>query len=476
MELQHIGILIAAAFVYGLLVPGRLRGWILMIASVFAIYWLQPALPVRFVDFALPSLTIALALLVWFLTQSASIKREDWIALALAFGTVLALALTRYLVPELRPTPSRAPPAMLVIAGMLIALVSITLFWQLSRFWKGMLSLAILGLIIIFVFIKAETLTLEIATLFRDLGGYDPDLASVTDIQWLGFSYVAFRLIHVLRDRQTGKLPEISLRDHLTYIIFFPAYTAGPIDRAEHFAPEMQQLPTIQILEAPRWTIGLGRIASGLFKKFVFADLLALIALDVVSADQISSAGDAWVLLYAYAFRLYLDFSGYTDIAIGLGILFGILLPENFNRPYLKNNITAFWQSWHMTLSNWVRFYVFSPLSRSMLRWNRRPSTNIIILISHVATMVIIGLWHGITINFVIWGLWHAIGLFIHKVWSDNTRPYYLQLRDRPRLKNVWTVTGVLLTFHFVALGWVWFALPEFEMARDVFLQLFGIN
>jgi D-alanyl-lipoteichoic acid acyltransferase DltB (MBOAT superfamily) len=171
---------------------------------------------------------------------------------------------------------------------------------------------------------------------------------------------------------------------------------------------------------------------------------------------------------------LFFDFSGYTDIAIGLGILLGIRLPENFDRPYTRQNITTFWQSWHITLSNWVRFYVFSPLSRGLLRQPHRLPTNSILLISHLTTMIIIGLWHGITWTFFIWGLWHGLGLFIHKLWSDRTRKSYRGLQQRPVALRLWQITGILLTFHFVLLGWVWFALPDVDTAITVFLRLFG--
>src|SRR5690606_1876327 len=181
------------------------------------------------------------------------------------------------------------------------------------------------------------------------------------------------------------------------------------------------------------------------------------------------------VLLYAYTFRLFFDFSGYTDIAIGIGILYGITLPENFNRPYLKSSITAFWQSWHMTLSNWVRFYIFSPLSRWLLGQSKRPPLILVLLICHLATMIVIGLWHGITWTFLIWGLWHGLGLFIHKLWSDRTRRWYRGLQQRPRLWKGWTVAAVGLTFHFVVLGWVWFALPDAGLALAVLGGLFGL-
>jgi alginate O-acetyltransferase complex protein AlgI len=195
---------------------------------------------------------------------------------------------------------------------------------------------------------------------------------------------------------------------------------------------------------------------------------------NTILAQQTNSMGALWLLLYSYNFQLFFDFSGYSDIAIGIGILLGINLPENFDRPYLKQNIAAFWQSWHITLSNWVRFYVFSPLSRVMLK--RKMNAMLTVLVAQLATMVIIGLWHGVSRNFLVWGLWHGLGLFIHKVWSDRTRKQYLALNQHPRLKQAWTLAGIVLTFHFVVLGWVWFALPDTSSALRVWLRLFGIG
>ena len=183
------------------------------------------------------------------------------------------------------------------------------------------------------------------------------------------------------------------------------------------------------------------RIASGLFKKFVIADSLAQgMSLTAVNAAQATSTLGLWMLLYGYALRLYFDFAGYTDMAIGLGLLFGIRLPENFDRPYLKSNITTFWQSWHMTLSSWARFYVFTPLSRSLLRRKPRPSPTLIVLVAQIATMTTIGLWHGISWTFFIWGLWHGVGLFVHKQWSDRTRKWYRELAEKPWQKRAWTL------------------------------------
>jgi D-alanyl-lipoteichoic acid acyltransferase DltB (MBOAT superfamily) len=492
MTLAHIAVFIAAALLYVWLLPVRWRRWALLATSVFAVYWLQPALPIRYLDFALPTATLILSVVVWWVTQAARpqppapspsgsrgerqplapVNSEDRATLGLVALLVVGLSLTRYLAPELRPTPSRAPDALAVIAALVILALAGAALWRLASGWKGLIS-AVIGLIVgLFVILKTEPLAVGASATLRGAAAQNPELAAVVDLRWLGFSYIAFRLLHVLRDRQTGKLPALSLREHMTYAIFFPALTAGPIDRAERFVRDERALAAT--LTAPCFVEAAGRITAGLVKKFVVSDSLALFALNATNAEQATSAPALWLLLYAYAFRLFLDFSGYTDIAIGIGLLVGIRLPENFNQPYVKPNLAAFWQSWHMTLSNWVRFYVFSPLSRALLARKANPLAAV--FAAQMATMIVIGLWHAVSWNFLIWGLWHGLGLFAHKVWSDRTRKRYLALKQHPRRERAWHIAGVLLTFHFVTLGWVWFALADVGQAWDVLLRLLGLN
>lgn len=478
MTLTHIAVAAAAALLYSWLLPGRWRGWALMLASVVAIYWLGTPLAIRYLDFVLPTATLVLTVLVWLFVRDpkAGMGREDWIALGASAALVLGLSATRYLVPELRPTPSRAPDVLPVALGLLLAAGAALGLWRVLGGRRGLLSGTIGFIVLLFILLKTKPLTIGVSRLLRELAGQQADLARASDVAWLGFSYVAFRLIHMLRDRQTAKLPALSLREALTYVLFFPAYTAGPIDRAERFVADYRALPEMVGPDTARLTVGASRILVGILKKFVIADSLVLLSLNATNATQAVTTAGLWVLLYGYAFRLYLDFSGYTDIAVGLGILYGLRLPENFNWPYLKQNIAAFWQSWHITLSNWVRFYVFSPLSRALMLRKPAPSPLLIVFVSQMATMLVIGLWHGVSWNFIAWGAWHGVGLFLHKWWSDRTRRWYLGLKDRPRLRQAWIVTGMLLTFQFVTLGWVWFALPDIGLAWDVFLRLLGIG
>jgi D-alanyl-lipoteichoic acid acyltransferase DltB (MBOAT superfamily) len=473
MTLTHILVFAAAALLYLILLPPSWRKWALFAGSVIALYWLQPAVIIRKVDFIFPTATLALVGLSWLASRAPDQRwtREDTTAAAIMALVVVALSLSRFIQEAYRITPSYPPETLDVLIGVGGVIVLLAGLYRLPK--RPVILAVMLLIVIVFVILKTTSLADEAKRALLNWQGQDRSLLPRASLEWLGFSYVAFRLIHTLRDRQSGKLPPLTLREYTTYAIFFPALTAGPIDRAQRFVADLQNLPG---LEPARLTQGGMRIAVGIGKKFVIADSLAYFALNTTKAEQADSILGLWVLLYAYTLQIYFDFSGYTDIAIGIGQLFGIKLPENFNLPYLKRNITLFWQSWHMTLSQWVRDYVFLPLTRFLLKRKRKPTPTVLALIGQMTTMLVIGLWHGVTWGFIVWGLWHGIGLFIHKVYSDRTRMFYIRLRERPRQGQIIGAMGTLVTFHFVAIGWVWFALPDIETSWEIFLRLFGIT
>jgi D-alanyl-lipoteichoic acid acyltransferase DltB (MBOAT superfamily) len=181
-----------------------------------------------------------------------------------------------------------------------------------------------------------------------------------------------------------------------------------------------------------------------------------------------------WLLVYAYAFRIYFDFSGYTDMAVGMGRLLGVKLPENFNAPYLKQNIALFWNAWHMSLTQWFRAYVFNPLTRLLRSGRWVLPTWLAILLTQVVTMVLIGLWHGITAGFALWGLWHGLGLFVHNRWVALTRELWSRHGSGIVARRASALAGGLLTFHFVAVGWLFFSLSSPALAWKAVQILFG--
>jgi D-alanyl-lipoteichoic acid acyltransferase DltB (MBOAT superfamily) len=475
MALFQIGASILISLVIGALTRGgrSVRMYLLLGFSVLAIYWFQPLLPLRSFDFWLPSLSLALVILTWLITsqRDAWRSRQNLFALFLISGLVTLIDLSRYLFLEPVFTASTPPQFLqyfifLLISGLIILAIAGT-----SHRYLWLISGTIILLVVILIVLKTPALALQTSILFRTLAHRPVESASFTDLRWLGFSYIAFRLIHVLRDKQLARLPELPLPEFATYVVFFPSLAAGPIDRAERFAQDLRKdfsLSQDEIL------MSVQRIFLGLFKKFVIADALALIALNDSLATQVRTTGWMWVVVYAYAFQIYFDFSGYTDIAIGIARLVGIQLPENFATPYTRPNLTQFWNSWHMTLTQWFRSYFFNPFNRWMRGFKNLPAW-IMILVGQVATMLLISLWHGITLNFILWGLWHGVGLFFQNRWSDFIRRRYPNSGQKTRLQPALQISGILLTFHFVALGWVFFALSNPSLAWSVFRKLFNL-
>jgi D-alanyl-lipoteichoic acid acyltransferase DltB (MBOAT superfamily) len=397
--------------------------------------------------------------------------RQNLFGVSIVIGLGTLIDLSRYFLADPIFTAT-TPPQFVIYLAFLIGLgIALPSFGWTAHRYRWVIGGVILLLIAILVVLKTPALSLGTSIFLRALANRPVENAASTDLRWLGFSYIAFRLIHVLRDKQMGRLPDLSLPEFATYVVFFPALAAGPIDRAERFTQDLQN--DVALTQDETLVAG-QRIFLGLFKKFVIADTLAIIALNDALATQVRTAGWMWVIVYAYTFQIYFDFSGYTDIAIGIARLVGIRLPENFAAPYLKPNLTQFWNSWHMSLTQWFRAYFFNPFNRWMRGFRNLPVW-VMILSGQMATMLLIGLWHGITLNFIFWGLWHGIGLFLQNRWSDFIRTHYSNAGQDSRLQPALQVGGILLTFHFVALGWVFFALSHPAHSWLVFQILFGI-
>lgn len=395
---------------------------------------------------------------------------------------ILGIALTRYLELICCLTQSRPPPLEVVlVASALIFLGASAVFFILPA-KPVFLSITTVLLIGLFFVLKSEPTAGKLSGWLRGIMGQSQALASPTDLAWLGISFLTFRLLHVVRDRQAGRLPPYSLIDFAAYALFFPAVISGPIDRSQHFMSEMEKARSSQSEDNWRQRMkkntigGAKRILIGSFKKIVLADSLAFFALNAQNAEQTTSTIWMWVLLFAFAFRIYLDFSGYTDIALGAALLMGISLPENFDQPYTRQNITSFWNSWHITLAQWFRSYVFNPLTRFLRTKPGLLPAWVIILSGQALTMSLIGLWHGITWNFLIWGLWHAFGLFVQNRWSEWIRTRLPFDSLSPLNQRLWKISGWGATFLFVCLGWVWFSTPTPDLALRVFSRLFGIS
>lgn len=277
----------------------------------------------------------------------------------------------------------------------------------------------------------------------------------------LGFSYLAFRAIHVLIEVRRKQLPVPSLILFLGYLFFLPAYTAGPIDRLNRFA-----LPSGRVNSADLYS-GIERIAVGVIKKFVFAEGLLLMAASTPSlksaliADHSeSSTALFWTATSIAYLRIYLDFAAYSDIALGTARLFGVTLMENFNAPILATNPSDFWRRWHISLSTWCQHYVYMPA----IGWLRNP------YIPLTVSFLAMGLWHWVTLNRVGWALYNAGGVAGYMLWNR----WMNRVRPGPwRRSPFWVAPAWLGTQAFVCGSIVFFMNGEDQSLGDS-LKLLG--
>jgi len=270
----------------------------------------------------------------------------------------------------------------------------------------------------------------------------------------LGISFFTFEFIHFAADSYAGRIKNSTLGEYAAFIFFFPSMVAGPIKRFQHFQFELRGARFDPALIAR----GITRILAGLAKKHVLADSFALF-FEPLQGDLASlSRPQATIGLLAYGMRIYLDFSAYSDVAIGSGMLFGIVLPENFRWPYCSRDIGEFWRRWHVSLSQWIRDYVYVPLGGSR---HSEIRTKLNLLIAFAVS----GLWHGAGYNFIVWGLWHGAMLVVFRQWRAIAGPRGIYL---PRM------VGQVLTFVGVTAGWAFFSMDLSRAERVLRLILLG--
>jgi D-alanyl-lipoteichoic acid acyltransferase DltB (MBOAT superfamily) len=269
----------------------------------------------------------------------------------------------------------------------------------------------------------------------------------------IGISFYTFQSISYIVDVYNGKINSSrSFLDYTFYMTFFPHLVAGPIVRASDFIP---QINTPHVIDRIQYKTAFFRILLGLSKKLLIADFLSKYV-DMVHANPSSYSGfENLISMYAYACQIYFDFSGYSDIAIGIALLLGYELKENFDNPYKANNITDFWRRWHISLSSWLRDYIYIPLGGSR---KGKFNTYLFLLI----TMTVGGIWHGASWNFIIWGVAHGIALVLHKL-------FFVNQNNEIKKENNWAIKiiGTFITFNFVSLFWILFRAENFQKAFD---------
>jgi alginate O-acetyltransferase complex protein AlgI len=275
----------------------------------------------------------------------------------------------------------------------------------------------------------------------------------------VGVSFFTFQSLSYTLDVYRGSLkPVENVLDYAFFVSFFPQLVAGPIVRASDFLPQIHK-PTLVTPEMFGRAVFL--IGCGLFKKAVISDYISINFIDrVFDAPSLYSGIENLFAVYGYALQIYCDFSGYSDMAIGLALLLGFHFPLNFDSPYQSRNITEFWRRWHISLSTWLRDYLYISLGGNR-KGKLRMYLNIII------TMLLGGLWHGASWRFIIWGGLHGAALTLHKFYRSRIRPVmsqYDQLRNLGR---------IFITFHFVCFCWIFFRAPDMDTVGEILGQIF---
>jgi len=315
---------------------------------------------------------------------------------------------------------------------------------------KGLIHfISIIGLLLSLALIKYLGLFQTVLHSVNELTRILPSFEMKNILLPLGLSYLVLKHISFLTDIKWGIIKEITIVDFLAYSFLFTIFTAGPIERYERLQPQLDDKE--MKFKSAFVDEGFKRIVFGLFKKLVIADWIAYF-INPVLQNRNEYPMDIQILaLLGFSFQIYFDFSGYSDIAIGSSRLFGLIIIENFDYPYLKRNISQFWRGWHISLSDWIRDYLFMSLAKILDNklW--------LFIFVPLISMGLCGLWHGAKWNFIIWGLWHGLGISIYRIFT-----YYEKRNDSIRKISKFIFkkpVSVLITFLFITVGWIWFIL-----------------
>ncbi len=322
---------------------------------------------------------------------------------------------------------------------------------------KLLLIISIIGNLGVLAFFKYANFAIGVANDIGSLFGASPSVTTLSIVLPVGISFFTFQTMSYTFDIYRRKLkPSDSFLKYAVFVSFFPQLIAGPIVRATQFLPQLEKRIVIRV---ENLKFGLTLIGWGLIKKVIFADNLAPLV-DSIFADPTGLSSFHIILgTLAFGVQIYCDFSGYTDIAIGAARILGFRLPKNFNKPYFARNPSDFWGRWHISLSTWLKDYLYIPLGGSR-KGRSRTYINVMI------TMFLGGLWHGAAWNFVIWGVYHGTLLVVHK-WIGR----FNLVRNR--------FASILITQYFIFLGWLIFRVGNFEhllfsVKKFVFLDFFS--
>lgn len=326
-----------------------------------------------------------------------------------------------------------------------------------KKWWVGIVVAA--NLITLGIF-KYATFTITCLKDSLNLVGVDWREPHLHILLPLGISFFVFEFIHYAVEVYRGKPLVKSLIDFSLFASFFPTQIAGPIKRYMDFIPQLS------IPAKFKWEYvdqGMNLILMGLFKKLILGDNLALAVEAGFAHPANFNSVDLWLIAYAYAFQIFFDFAGYTDIARGSAMLFGYKVPINFNLPYISANVSDFWHRWHISLSTWLRDYLYIPMGGSR-RGEWKSYRNLFI------TMALGGLWHGASMHFLIWGVYQGVLLILHKEYQKVCEK--LGVAKALTSSKIYHWASVVVTFHLMVIGWVFFRAENMTVAWQMISKM----
>lgn len=278
----------------------------------------------------------------------------------------------------------------------------------------------------------------------------------------VGISFFVFQSMSYTIDVYRRQLqPLTNWLEYLFYLSFFPQLVAGPIVRARDFIPQIRRNP---VVTHTMFGTGVFLILTGLFKKAIISDYISLNFVDRIFDEPLLYSGfECLAGIYAYALQIYCDFSGYSDMAIGIALLLGFHFPKNFDAPYKSATITEFWRRWHISLSSWLRDYLYISLGGNR-KGRIRTYFNLLV------TMLLGGLWHGAAVRFILWGALHGIALALHKLWLSVVPG---SKATGAEMRWFWRIPGIFFTFNLVCFGWLMFRAESMKTVQLMLHQIF---
>lgn len=315
------------------------------------------------------------------------------------------------------------------------------------------------------LFFKYSGFLLSNLSSFLNIGFQNQDEFISKIILPVGISFYTFQIIAYMTDVKRGQLePERSFLRFWVFISFFGQLIAGPIMRGYQFLPQINGVKNCSWKES-RFKYGIYYIMMGLSKKILFADYLATYANRFFDSYMNFTLLDAWIGAWLFAFQIYFDFSAYSEIAVGVGHLFDLDLDINFKSPYISASPKEFWKRWHITLSSWIRDYIYIPLGG-----NRRGFAMQCVFL--IVAMTLSGMWHGAAWTFIVWGAYHGLLVILHNIYLR----YLSDFRNRLKYKKFYKAVSIFIFFNLTSIGWVFFRAKTFSQAMFIIMKMFDIG